>query len=305
MTHTMLIGNAPVSWGIYGSAGPQPYTYSRVMDEIAQAGYMGTELGPYGYYPTEAAALRRELEFRSLRLGSSFVVVELLADARYEADCLQALRVGRLLHEFGGEHVVLSASETDERRKRAGSLPPDGSAGWNVDERRTAGQRLNALGRRLQDGLGMSIVFHHHTGTWVEAPWEVDRLLEATDPELVGLCLDTGHLVYGGSDPVATIQRWGDRVRYVHFKDVWPDKLARVREEQLDVTTAWKMGVFSELGQGCVDFKGVVAALRGIGYQGWIIVEQDIVVSEHYRSEHTPLESARLSRDYLRQVMGM
>lgn len=306
MLGKILIGNAPVSWGIYGGGfGPAPlYTYQQILDEINQAGYHGTELGPYGFYPTDASTLRRELETRSLQLASSFVSLDLQNPANYEAGCQEVLRIGQLLKEFKVPYIIVAAAWATERGQIAGFVPDDGSASWSDETWSVAARRLNELGRQLMLKLGQTLVFHAHTGTWVETPWELDRLLELTDSELVGVCLDTGHLVYGGGDPVDTIQRWPDRVRYIHFKDVWPDRLGRVRQEQLNADAAWQLGVFSELGQGCVDFPTVMKALSNINYSGWIVVEQDVLaVGSDHSPERTPLESAQLSYRFIQELL--
>src|SRR5262249_31064700 len=153
--------------------------------------------------------------------------------------------------------------------------------------------------------LGMRVVVHHHAGTFVETPDEIDRLLVATDPELVGLLLDTGHAVYGGADPLEVLRRHGDRVRYLHLQDVRAGELARVRTTGIAMAEAWRHGVFCPLGEGVVDFPRVVEALRSRGYQGWLIVEQDVVPDQAGRLEPEPFDSARRSRRYLREQVGL
>jgi inosose dehydratase len=151
----------------------------------------------------------------------------------------------------------------------------------------------------------MTVVVHHHAGTFVETPQEIDRLLAETDPDLVGLLLDTGHAVYGGADPVAVLRRHGRRVRYVHLKDVRADELAHVRSSDVAMGEAWKRGVFCPLGEGVVDFPGLVEALRSNGYEGWLIVEQDVVPDERGRLDPEPFASASRSRAYLRDKVGV
>ena len=135
----------------------------------------------------------------------------------------------------------------------------------------------------------------------METPEEIERLLEETDPETVGLLLDTGHAVYGGADPVDCCAATATAVRYVHLKDVRADELARVRATDVAMAEAWKRGVFCPLGEGVVDFPRVVESLRGRGYDGWLIVEQDVVPDETAGWIPEPFDSARRSRAYLRE----
>ena len=185
-------------------------------------------------------------------------------------------------------------------------MPADGSAGFDDAQWREAVTTLNAVARALRDELSMTVVVHHHAGTFVETPQEIDRLLAETDPELVGLLLDTGHAVYGGADPVDVLRRHGDRVRYVHLKDVRADELARVRTTDIAMSEAWKRGVFCPLGEGVVDFpaRGRVAARRGATTAGSSSSRTSCPTSDG-RLDPEPFASARRSRAYLRDKVGL
>jgi inosose dehydratase len=301
---TLRVGNAPVSWAVYEADRVNP-PFARVLDEIASAGYEGTELGPYGYLPTDAAALGRELQSRGLALGSSFVPVALEdEDARGRSVAL-ARDVARLLATQGVRELIIADDEHPERAARAGRIPGDGSASWSDAQWRCAAATLHAIARCLKDELGMSVVVHHHAGTFLETPAEIDRLLAETDPALVNLLLDTGHAVFGGDDPLDVVRRHGDRIRYVHLKDVRSDELWRVRQDGLSMSEAWARGVFCPLGEGLVDFPRLVEALRGRGYSGWLIVEQDVVPDAGGRLYPDPAASARQSRAYLHDRVGV
>lgn len=300
----MRVGNAPVSWAVYEADRPNP-PFSRVLDEIAAAGYEGTELGPYGYLPTDPQRLRRELDSRRLALGSSFVPLPLEDAAARERSVQAALRVGRLLATQGVSEVIIADDEDPARAARAGRIPPDGSAGWTDAQWGEAVATLHAVARALRDEVGLRVVVHHHAGTFLETPGEVDRLLASTDAELVNLLLDTGHATFGGDDAVDVVRRHADRVRYVHLKDVRADELARVRREDVPMSDAWARGVFCPLGDGVVDFERLVEALRGRGYAGWLIVEQDVVPDAAGKLHPEPAASARRSRAYLRDRVGL
>jgi inosose dehydratase len=150
--------------------------------------------------------------------------------------------------------------------------------------------------------LGLSAVFHHHAGTFIETPKEIARLCESTDPELLGLCLDTGHYFFGGGDPVDAVRSYGARIRHLHLKDVQLPILEAARREGLGFLAAVRRGVFCELGDGTVDLKNVIGDMSDGGYSDWAIVEQDV---DTRSTDMNPLESAIRSRQYLRNVIGI
>jgi inosose dehydratase len=301
---TIRVGNAPVSWGVYEADRPNP-PFASVLDGIARAAYEGTELGPYGYLPTDGEALGRELKSRGLALGSSFVALP-LEDPRRRQRCVEtSLAVARLLATQGVGELILADDEDPARARIAGRVPRDGRAGWSDVQWRDAVATLHAVAGALRDQLGMRVVVHHHAGTFVETPDEIDRLLSDTEADLVGLLLDTGHCVYGGGDPVDVVKRHGSRIGYVHLKDVRASELQRVATTDIPMDEAWRRGVFCPLGEGVVDFPQVVTSLRGRGYAGWMIVEQDVVPDDTGRLDPEPFESARKSRVFLREVVGL
>lgn len=297
----MRVGNAPVSWGIFevaGLSGNLPYQL--VMDEIAAAGYEGTELGPWGYYPTDPARLRSDLRQRGLALASAFCPVDLTDPREHGKAEAQTLEVADLLQTLGTREVILADPQRPPRAACAGRAGPTDELPPSLWQATADG--LNRLGRTLAS-RGMSAVFHHHVATYVETAAEIDHLLDATDPRTVGLCLDTGHATYGGADPVEILRRWSDRVRYVHLKDVDPRALERARTTGLDYAAGVRDGVFCPLGDGCVDFASVFAELRRINYDGWLIVEQDVIVDEAGGAAKSPLEAARQSYRFLQHLL--
>lgn len=298
------VGNAPVSWAVYEAHLPNP-PFATVLDAIAAAGYEGTELGPYGYLPTVPEDLAKELDSRHLTLGSSFVPVALENEAAREAVLAHALKVSSLLARFGVKELIVADDEDPRRTAHAGRIPKDGSQGWSTVEWKVAIATLETLARRVKDEHGLSVVVHHHAGTFIETSEEIDRLLEGARPDLVNLLLDTGHAVYGGGDPVDIATRHGARVKYVHLKDADEAQLAHVRTSDIGMFEAWKRGIFCALGQGVVDFKGVYEALARRSYDGWLIVEQDVVPDASGRLQPDPTASARASRKYLREVLGL
>lgn len=298
----MRVGNAPVSWAVYEADRPNP-PYSLVLDQIAAAGYAGTELGPYGYLPKDPEVLRVELRRRNLGLGSSFVPVPLEFPQKREAAVAHALEVARLLGSQGVTELILADDEDHRRAQIAGRVKP--GDGWSDSQWTDAVTTVNSVARTLRNELGMSVVLHHHAGTFVETPEEIERFLDETDPDTVGLLLDTGHAVYGGGDPVDIVRRHGRRIHYVHLKDARADEIDNVRKSDVTMSDAWSRGVFCPLGDGVVDFPNVVEGLRRQGYEGWVIVEQDVVPDGDGKLVPEPFESAKRSREYLREKLGL
>lgn len=294
------VGNAPCSWGVLEfEAGTRAAGPDRVLDEIAATGYDGTELGDWGFLPTTPGELRAALERRSLAMIGAFVNVALSRPEAHAAGEAAALRTARLLCAASADAPVIVLADDPAvvplRTHRAGRIrQEDGldDEGWS-----TVARGVDRIARAVRSATGLRTVFHHHCATWVETPDEIAALLARTDPHLVGLCLDTGHVAYGGGDPVATLERFGHRVWHVHFKDCEPDVSRRARAEGWRYQDALRSGLFCELGRGSVDFASVLAALAARNYDGWIVVEQDVLPSLG-----TPADSARRNREYLRAI---
>jgi inosose dehydratase len=295
------VGTAPVSWGIMevaGWSGQQPY--AAVLDEMAQAGYSGTELGPYGYLPTAPERVTAELSARGLQLVAAFVPIPLAEPARHEASFREAMTVAELLAEAGARLIVLAGEMNRVRMAVAGRVI-EARDGMSDRQWESAAQILTRIAATCRE-LGLAATFHHHAGTLVETPAEIERLCAVTDADLIGLCLDTGHYFYGGGDPVDAARKYGPRIRHLHLKDVQPGVLEEARQDGVDFLEAVRRGVFCELGAGAVGFPQVIGELTARGYDGWAIVEQDL---DPRQPGAQPFESAVRSRQYLRNVIGM
>jgi len=294
--------SAPVSWGVQDDPGPaweQPY--ESILEEIVSAGYTGTELGPYGYFPTDSAVLTKALQRRTLTLLSSFVPVPLTDPAQTPKVIEHVRRVGLLLSALGAKLLVLSDCQTPERRQIAGRVPVNGSKSLTAAQWRSVGTLVGEVERAAAE-YGLGLVFHPHVATFVETPLETECLFNALAATQVGLCLDTGHCVYGGGDPTEEAGKYRSLLRYVHIKDVNPAVLGQARQQKLDFEAAVGAGVFSPIGQGCIDFPGFFHFLAGSQYSGWAIVEQDVIYG---KTAVPPVESMRLSLEYLKDVIAM
>ena len=295
------VGNAPVSWGVMEVADwGEQIPYGKVLDEIAKAGYAGTELGPYGYFPTEPNVLAAELSARGLQLVASFVPVPLAHPERHDAGYQEALKVAQLLSQTGGRLIVL-ADEMSEARMAVSGRVDESRDGMSDSQWEGAAQILASIAEACRE-LGLSAVFHHHAGTFVETPKEVSRLCDSIDADLLGLCLDTGHYLFGGGDPVEAVRLYGARIRHLHLKDVQLPILESARQDEIGFLEAVRRGVFCELGAGSVDLDKVVQGLTAVGYSEWAIVEQDV---DTRSDDVKPFESALRSRQYLRKVIGI
>lgn len=290
---SLHIGSAPDSWGVWFPNDSRQTPWNRFLDEIAQAGYEWTELGPYGYLPTDPDRLRRELDQRGLSLCGSTAIAHLEDPEAWEGLETQIVGGGRLQQALGGGLLVLiDELYTDPftgEQKRPAELD---AAGW---------QRLIDTTHRAADvaaDIGLHLVFHPHTDTHVEYEHQIERLLVETDPARVSLCLDTGHHAYRGGDPVAFLRKHHQRIRYLHLKSVDGTMRDRVLREGIPFATAVAQDVFCEPSQGIVDFPAFRDALQDVGYEGWITVEQDMYPAPFDK----PLPIAKRTRAYLRQI---
>ncbi|MGH9432077.1 MAG: TIM barrel protein [Terriglobia bacterium] len=293
--------SAPVSWGVQDfrdAAWDQPW--ERVLDEIAAAGYQGTELGPYGFYPVDPAQLQPALQSRKLAMLSAFVPVALSEPALAAQAVDHVRKVGKVLAALKGPLLVLSDAQTPDRQRMAGRVPADGSSSLKPDQWQNVGEVLREI-EKVADEFGLAAVFHPHVATHIETPAEVQRLFETLSGTGIGLCLDTGHCVYGGGDPLEEARKYRALLRYVHIKDINAEVLGEARRRRLTFAEAVAQGVFSQIGKGCIYFPAFFRLLREIGYCGWAIVEQDI---EYGKSVVRPVESMKAGLDYLKNVLS-
>jgi inosose dehydratase len=292
----LKVASAPVSWGITEIKGLNAaLPYQKVMDEIAEAGYEGTELGPWGFYPIPVKQLEQELSARDLKLLASFVDVPLHDPALFDEGREAVKRVIPLLAALGAPVLILSARATPDRLQVAGRATEPNSL--TAQQWKDAGAYLQELAQAAGDS-GLIPTFHHHAGTYVETPAEIERLFNEVDPELLGLCLDTGHLVYGGGDNLKFIAAYRQVIRHVHLKNIDAAVLTKVWAERLGYVQAVSAGVFSPLERGIVNIPAVLEALKQVGYDGWYVVEQDIDLSQPDHAD--PLQGATKAREFLR-----
>ena len=295
----LKIANAPCSWGVIEGVEGERSGYVKLLNEMRDTGYDGTELGDWGFMPTDPEKLRTELETRNLKLLASWVSVFLHDATRHAQSEAEAVRTAGLLAAVGGPSalVVLGNDPYADpmRTLNSGRITPEMAltdAQWQVFS-----EGANRVARAVKRETGLRTVFHHHIGTWVETPAETAKLLSLTDPSVMGLCFDTGHYSFAGGNPLEGLELHKDRIWHVHFKDHQPQIAAQSRLEGWDGVKSVEHGVFCELGQGDVPFPAVKAKLESFGYDGWIVVEQDVLPGMG-----SPKESARRNREYVRSI---
>jgi inosose dehydratase len=283
------IAGAPISWGVCEVPGwGYQLSPDRVLAEMTEVGLAATEFGPDGFLPSDPAAMSELLAARHLTAVGGFTPVVL-----HEASHDPVPAIDHLLDSYDAAHadvLVLSAATGQDGYD---TRPDLDESGWrtllgNLD-------RLTALAAKR----GVRAVLHPHVGTMVERGEEVQRVLEGSG---ISLCLDTGHLLIGGTDPAELTRQAPDRIAHTHFKDVDDTIAGQVRSGRLTYTEGVSRGMYRPLGRGDVDFAAIVSYLQRRDYGGWYVLEQDTILTEEPHDEG-PVSDVRASADYLRQLL--
>jgi inosose dehydratase len=293
----IVVANAPVSYGAFElTVGilPDVPDGAAVLDEVAAAGYAGIDLGPLGYFGY-GEELAENLARRRLALAGGFFELPFSDPAKMPA---VVGGLDALLDVFDAVSVngdglkprpTLADAGSDLRRSRPGQAARDRSLGFDSEGWKYFGHGVEMAVARCR-ARGYEPTFHHETGTHVEAPWEIEKVLELTS---IGLCLDTGHLLLGGGDPVQAMEDWGERINHVHLKDARKAVVEQIVKEAAPVAEIWRRKAFCRLGEGDLDVDGVLERLGQ--YSGWLVVEQDVLPD----SGGKPAADQRANREYL------
>jgi len=289
------IGTHPINWvGEDVLEHGDHYTADDILRDVAALGLKGVEMGRK--FPTDPDELKRLLDRYGIRLVSQWKSVLLSDISRRDRELASYREHAEFLKKMGCE--VISTAEI------GGSLHWDPRRSANETEVERLSDRewkvfaegLNQAGEIARE-LGMKLVYHHHAGTVVERPEEIDHLMELTDPGLVFLLYDTGHAYYGGNDPLELLRKHVRRVKYVHLKDVRVQRLMEAREKNWDFKTCIRNNVFTVPGTGELDFRGVLETLLENGYSGWAMLE-----GEQDPAQHNPFEYAQRALHYIRML---
>jgi inosose dehydratase len=295
---SIVVANAPVSYGAFElTVGILPGVPdgNAVLDEVAGAGYAGIDLGPLGYFGY-GEELASNLDRRGLGLAGGFFELP-FSDPAKMPDTVRELDA--LLDVFdavtasnGGlkPRPTLADAGSDLRRSRPGQVAQERSLGFDSQGWKHFADGVEAAVERCRE-RGYEPTFHHETGSHIEAPWEIEKVLELTS---IGLCLDTGHLLIGGGDPVKAMRDWQSRINHIHLKDARRTVVEQIVREAAPVSEIWRRQAFCRLGDGDLDVDGVLGLLRD-GYSGWLVVEQDVLPDPHGK----PAADQRANREYL------
>ncbi|MGB7846573.1 MAG: sugar phosphate isomerase/epimerase [Candidatus Acidiferrum sp.] len=295
-----LFACAPDSWGVLDYPGPSwEQSYEQMLDEMVEAGYTGTELGPYGFFPTDPKTLQPQLEKRKLKLLGSFVPVKMTDPAASAAVIERIRKVGHLLATLKAPFLVMADDQSPERNAYSGRIYDSGCPTLTADQWKHVGQ-IVADAEKVANEFGLDLVFHPHVATYVESPEECRRFFDATSHTNVGLCLDTGHCVYGHGDSVKEAEKYKSKLRLVHVKDCDARVLEEARRNKWTFEEAIEHKVFTIIGQGGIDFPAFFNALLKNGYSGWSVIEQDVKFGA---TEIPPKVSVAASVKYLNGVV--
>ncbi len=289
----MKIATAPVNWNNADVPHYRPWIpYPQLLDEMVSAGYSATEWGMN--MPRDDKQLLPDLQASGLEMLGGFVGLELRNPERRKQEVHRGLEMAQLFKRLGGAFLIVADSGDKARQAEAGRV--NAANALSASQWRNLTQGLQEL---AQSALSqqIQIVLHNHVGTYIETEEEMTHLLETTDPALVSWCLDCGHLAYAGGDTLKMIDQFGDRIGYVHLKDVDGAVLERARSQRWSFAQALESYIFAPLGEGIARVPDVVRALHQRGYNGWLVVEQDTTPGD-------PTEVARGNRRYLETLLA-
>ncbi len=303
----ITITTAPCCWGVDDVRNPNLPSWERVLDEAAAAGYGGLELGPYGYVPLDPERVGQALSSRGLTIVAGTIFDDLVSPANRKNLLRQTDEICGLVtrlpkeppspgQRFPTPYLTVMDWGHDERDYAAGHsdrAPRLDDGAWACMV-----ANVRAIATCALDRHGVRAVIHPHAGGYIEFADEIERIAADVAQELAGFCLDTGHTYYAGMDPVATLERYADRLDYIHFKDIDAAVFAAVMGERIRFFDACGKGVMCPIGRGVIDYPAIRAALNRLGYQGFITVEQE----RDPRNVGGSLADVRASRDYLRSV---
>ncbi|MCZ0985623.1 sugar phosphate isomerase/epimerase family protein [Streptomyces diastatochromogenes] len=287
------VGSAPDSWGVWFPDDPQQVPWERFLDEVTEAGYDWIELGPYGYLPTDPARLTDELGRRSLKVSAGTVFTGMhRGPSVWEETWAHVSQVAALTQAMGARHLVVIPSFWRDDKTAAILEPPELTA----EQWAHLTKGMERLGHEVKETYGLELVVHPHADTHIDTEAHVERFLDSTDTELVNLCLDTGHYAYCGGDSVKLIETYGERIGYLHLKQVDPAILAEVVANEVPFGPAVQRGVMCEPPSGVPALGPVLEAAQRLGVELFAIVEQDMYPCEPDK----PLPIAVRTRKFLR-----
>ncbi|QBD86584.1 myo-inosose-2 dehydratase [Clostridium tetani] len=286
------IGIAPIAWtnDDMPELGAEN-TFEQCISEMALSGFKGTEVG--NKYPRDTKVLKRALELRDMQIASAWFSA-FLTTKPYEETEKAFIKHRDFLYEMRAGVIVISEQGHSIQGKMETPIFEEKPI-FTEEEWNNLAKGLNKLGKLAKE-KNMKVVYHHHMGTGVQTTEEIDKLMEMTDPTLVYLLYDTGHLVFSGEDPIVVLRKYINRIKHVHLKDIREDVVKIVKQKKMSFLQAVKLGAFTVPGDGDIDFKPVFDILAENNYEGWLLVE-----AEQDPARANPLEYAIKARKYIQE----
>jgi inosose dehydratase len=291
MTTPAMLGSAPDSWGVWYADDPVQTPWKRFLDEVAAAGYTRIELGPYGYLPSDPAQLRDELDQRGLTVTAGTIFEHLHRKDSWDTTWEKVSAVAELTQAMGAEHLVVIPDFWRDPDTGVVLEPSE----LTPEEWPAYARQVDRLAAAIRDDYGLKFQFHPHADSHVDTHANVERFLAETDPDLVTLCLDTGHIAYCGGDSLKIIQDFPERIGYVHLKQIDPAVVEKVHAEGIGFGEAVKLGAMCEPPLGVPEMPPILDALAALDAEIFAIVEQDMYPCEPDR----PLPIATRTLNYL------
>ena len=289
------LGIAPIGWtnDDLPDLGKEN-TFEQCVSEMALAGFTGCEIG--NKYPTDVQTLKKALDLRGMQVCNSWFSTFLISKPYEETEKPFIERL-TFLKALGAKVIGVS----EQSYSTQGQDVPIFKNRHQMDENewKLLCEGLNKLGKVAKD-MGMKLTFHHHMGTVVQTGEETDRMMENTDPDLLYLLYDSGHFAYCGEDPLAMLKKHVKRVGHVHLKDIRPEVVTQVKNENMSFLDGVRAGAFTVPGDGAIDFPAIFTVLDENGYQGWMLVE-----AEQDPAKANPLEYAIKARTYIKEHTGL
>jgi len=296
VSSTITIGTAPDSWGVWFPNDPEQVPSEVFLREVAEAGYQWIELGPYGYLPTDPPKLSEQLDEYGMGVLAGTVFEHLHRPDSWDAVWTQVTDVAALTQALGGKHIVVLPEVW--RHHKTGE--PVESRELSAEQWKQKTEGLNELGRRILSEYGLHVQFHSHADSHIGYQPDIERLLESTDPEWVNLCFDTGHIAYYGGDCLELIDKYPDRIGYLHLKQVNPQIVEQVLDKDLSFPEAVRMGAMIEPPLGVPDMPPLLEAVAGLGRDIEGIIEHDLYPC----APDLPLPIAQRTKSYLSSCSG-
>jgi inosose dehydratase len=296
VSSAITIGTAPDSRGVWFPSDPEQVSPDVFLSEVAEAGYEWIELGPYGYLPKDPGELKDQLDSHGLGVLAGTVSEHLHRPDSWDAVWSQVTNVAALTRAAGGKHIVVLAEVWRHHK-----------TGEPVEDRELTPQQwtqltesLDELGRRILEEYGLRVQFHSHADSHVGYQPDIVRLLESTNPEWVNLCLDTGHIAYYGGNCIELIEKYPDRIGYLHLKQVNPLVVAHVLDKDLSFPEAVRMGAMIEPPLGVPEMPPLLEAVAGLDRDIEGIIEHDLYPC----TPDLPLPIATRTKAYLSSCSG-